>query len=320
MDTTSSVRVVRPGRASSPMLRLQRTGRALAWWGGHRQVRGGLLCEDGALLVVPGLVEVAESADGLWLASLAGSELTLWAYRGSQLAAVRAQQASGVHLGSHWMVSWRGTEAQATVSSTGEALVLPLGAREARARPWPDAAAASWLAGKALVEQRQGEPPRLVGVASEALRHLRVGPGGAALAWSRTQAWAHAPGGGLVPTALECPPAARCAFSPDGEQALVETTQGVCLVDLRAGQPLDDRPGGRPAGWRCWEDEQGRRHRWVVTDPAPAEVPLAPRADEGALPAPVLALGLPMDGAVVQPGGTIRCWQSGGLELELPPG
>lgn len=311
-----------PGARPEPLdLLLHRTGRALAWWGPHREVRGGLLCEDGPLLALAGLVAVADQpgSTSLWLASRRGDHLQLWSFDGQRLRPFRSVRASGIHLGSHWMLGWRGAETFAFDLETGDPVPLPLGAREARARPWPQEAAASWCAGKSLVQQRGRTSPQAVGVASEPLLGLHAGPHGAALAWGRKERWVHGPGGGLVPLKVEGSSATACAFSPDGEQALVQTSHGVTLVDLRSGEPLDDRPEGVVAGWRCWEDAQGRRHRWLGReDEAPAR-PLR-AAPLPHLPPEVQALGLPLDGAASAPDGGWRCWQEGGLDVELKAG
>lgn len=308
-------------------LLLHQTGRALAWWGPHRQVRGGLLCADGPLLALPGLVAVATQpgSTALWLASrLSDGDLQLWSFDGQRLRPVRVERASGLHLGSHWMLAWRGSEATVTELVSGDPVPLPLGAREARARPWPEEPAASWCVGRSLVQQRDRGAPHTVGVASEPLRALQVGPQGAALAWGRSQLWAHAPGHGLLPLRMERPPPAACAFSPQGDQALVQTPDGVVLVDLRSGEPLDDRAEAVVAGWRCWEDPDGRRQRWLGRP----ESPPPPRRGAArslppfppALPPGLPQLGLPLDGARPTPEGGWLCWQVGGLELELRPG
>lgn len=313
--------LIRDGEHSTggAVVYVRQPGPSLAWWGPHRQIRGGLFCHGRSLLAIPDLIAVSESRRIYWLASRGPrGHIQLWSYDVSGLKRLRTVQASGIHLGSHWMLTWRGAEASVADLLTGEPVSLPLGAREARARPWPDQPAASWCAGKSLVQQRGSDSPRSVGAATEPLIGLRLGPKGASVAWGREGAWAHAQGHGLVPLSVDLPPSPDCAFSPDGEQALVQTCEGVALVDLRTGEGLDDRPGMLPADWRFYEDPQGRRNRWLdQPDPAPL-----PRPDRPASPLPprVQALGLPMDGASPTADGGWLCWQEGGLELELMPG
>ncbi|NOY27305.1 MAG: hypothetical protein GXP62_15665 [Oligoflexia bacterium] len=258
--------VANPGPVSAELLH---PGPAEAFIGPHRQIEGGILTADGALLVLPELRAAVPDSRTLWIARRAalqaGVDLLRW--DGAELALLRTIPCSDLKLGPELLVAWRGTRAWAEGSCDGSAAHLPLGALYAHARPWSSGAGASWVLGPALVQQTREGRPRVVGVANQPLHWLSIGPRGAALVAGHDRAWTHAPGQGLAPCSLERDLAGiedpgQVAFSATGEQALVETDDGVALVDLVSGVVREQRLDGRPAGFGWWVDPIGERHRW----------------------------------------------------------
>jgi len=306
--------ILMTGEGHSRPAELLHPGPGEGFIGGHRRVEGGLLTEDGALLVLPGLLDAVVRPDGLWLANRQRDGVALWCWAEGALRLRRELSCSGLHLGAQWLCAWKGEQAWAEDLAEGTPVRLPMGALEARARPWSVGAGASWCLGRSLVEQAAGGSARVVGTADGPLRGLVVGPEGAAVAEAADGAWGRAPGGPLRRLALALP-LGEVAFSPDGRHALVEGPEGTARVGLHDGLVAGMRQDARPAGWGRWVDPSGAVHPWRRTE------------GEERLPGP----GLVLDGQLHGPGGlawdlgtgrpTGTAWTAGAdLALATPAG
>ncbi|MGB0639133.1 MAG: hypothetical protein ACPGTU_07375 [Myxococcota bacterium] len=152
------------------------------------------------------------------------------------VCAPRIFEGRDVQVGSHWVVVDTGAQRSAYDLDTGEEIALPVGAQDARPKPWPDAPGAVWVDGTNVYRMRDSESPRLVGSLPAHPEEWIVGPQGSVFFALADSSWA-APGrGSLVEIEGIDPHTVR--FSADGTALTGNTENGVIHVDLLMGKMI----------------------------------------------------------------------------------
>jgi hypothetical protein len=171
-------------------------------------------------------------------------------------------------LGLNWTVLDHGMERSVVQTATGQAVHIPVGAKDARPQPWLAGSGLTWCDGARLYRLKAGGKVRSAGALGAPPSRWRAGPEGSALFALPDGLTGMAPAGAPV----DLPPLDfdTARFSPDGLEVMGLGPLGLIRVDLRTGKPVASLSrSGIPVGYSSQplflDEQSGALCEWAGT-------------------------------------------------------
>ena len=181
------------------------------------------------------VVGLVVSPQSLVVVNVCGSEYVVHVIARSDgsIRLSRAYESRAVDAGTDVLVLDEGTERIAVDVCTGRPFPLPVGARDARPKPWSQGAGVVWVDQSQVYRLSFDGRPQSVGRLASPPNAWVVGPYGAAVFACEGSTYGMAPGGGLValpPLHME-----TVRFSDQGDDLLAVSEAGVLHIALGDG-------------------------------------------------------------------------------------